>query len=160
MKIPQPETRPLPLLMEKKGAVELFEDVSVDALVAEAGPGGQVDDPDAHGGEHENAGDPDVPGDLIALRLRNHEAGAECDQRDEDRAQLFGTGCVGVGMEEPHDEDRRHHDGHSEDGVQRKPERLLAEVTDRFAWRDFEVFVHGLGRVYVAEATLEKSYVD
>ena len=63
--------RPLPWLMSKK-VRQSFS--TAPQLFAEAVAGGQVEHPDADDGEEQQAGDPDVAGDVVLLHLGDDEA--------------------------------------------------------------------------------------
>ena len=81
----------------EEGAPEFIDG---SAFFAEAVAGGQVEHPDADDGEEEQAGDPDVAGDVVLLHLGDDEAADHGDQECDDGAQWFGRGGVGIGMGE------------------------------------------------------------
>ncbi len=78
----------------EEGAPELFD---CAAVLAEAGAGGQVEHPDADDGKENQAGDPDVACDVVALHAGDEEAADHGDEEGEDRGEELGIGGVGVG---------------------------------------------------------------
>jgi len=115
-------------------------------VLAEAVAGGEVEHPDADGGEHEQAGNPNVARDVVALNFGDDETGDHGHEDDEQCADFFGADGFRVGVSDvAHGEDRGDHDEHGEHGVNCEPESLVAEVANGFALGNFEVVCGGHG---------------
>ena len=127
----------------EEGAPEFVERA---AVLAEAVAGGEIEHPDTDGGEHEQAGDPDVTRDVVALNFGDDEAGDHGYKDDEQRTDFFRAGGFGVGVSDvAHSKDRGDHDEHGEHGMNGEPKGLAAEVADGFALGNFEVVCCGHG---------------
>ena len=108
-------------------------------MLAETGAGGQIENPDADCGEHQEAGDPDVTGNVIALYFGDGEADKHGQHENQQGADFLGHGCIWIRMEEAHHRDGGDHDDDGDERVDGEPHRLAAEVPDGFAWGNFEV---------------------
>ena len=108
-------------------------------MLAEAGAGGEIENPDADCGEHQEARDPDVTGDVVALYFGDDETNQHGQQENQQCADFFRLGCVGIRMREAHPEDGGDHDGDRDDRVDGEPHSLAAEVPDGLARGNFKV---------------------
>ena len=123
----------------EEGAGELGNSA---AVLAQAGTGGQVENPDADKRKEEESGDPDVAGGLVGAELHGDEAAEHGDEQGKRGAEIFGVGGFGIRMGGPKDEHDDEQDEHGDEGVKGVPEGLAAEVAGGFALRDVEVFGH------------------
>jgi hypothetical protein len=125
----------------KEGAPEFF---NRSACLAKAVAGGQVEHPDADYGEDDEAGDPHVTGDVVLLVVGDEEAAKHRHEKDEDRAEQLWRDCLGVGVVKRHGADDKDEEDDRDKRVGEKPERLAAELADRFVTRDVLVSHHGV----------------
>ena len=127
------------VLEVEEGAPEFVE---CAAVLAEAVAGGKVEHPDADDREDEQAGDPDVAGDVVALRAGDEEADDHGDEEGQGRAEQLGSGGVLVGMAEGDGGDDCDEGKDGDQGVRAKPDGFGTEFADGFALRNFEIFGH------------------
>jgi len=135
----------------EEGAPEFFCGA---AGLAEAGAGGQIEHPDADRGEEQQAGDPDMAGDLgvfaIALSAGDEEAGDQGYEEGERSGEDLGRCGVGVGMGEGNDAPDSGEEEDREERVEGKPECVAYEVADAFVRRGFEFLgLSGYGHAVV-----------
>jgi hypothetical protein len=111
----------------EKGAPELID---CAAVFAETGAGGQVEHPDADDGEENQARDPYVACNFVALHAGDEEAAYHGYEEGEDCGEEFGSGGVSIGAVHRHDAHDETKDGEGKEGVGEEPERLAAQFAD------------------------------
>jgi len=117
----------------EKGTPELLDGSTV---FAETVAGGKIKNPDADYGEDDQAGDPNIAGDVILAAAGDEEAADHGNDEGQGRCEKLRVEGFGIRVVHRHANDDRAEHEQGNEGMGEEPSGLAAEVADGFSLRD------------------------